>query len=412
MQENDKKDIQQSENVGISTEPSMSKLGSRKDNSVKSEKTVTHRHLVAGFFLSVLFSTVILVIFVGAVLLLGGKYFVPRGLESQRKIVLQEGEVIADVAQKVSPSVVSITTQQTKVVSNGFQAQRSIQQGAGTGIIVDGDGLVLTNKHVVDVGTDKIRIVLSDGTIYENVDIIGRDPLNDLALIKINGAKNLVPAKLGDSDKVRVGQKVIAIGNALGQFQNTVTTGIISGIGRPLEATNGNGESEQLSNLFQTDAAINPGNSGGPLMNYDSEVIGVNTAIAEGAQSVGFAIPISEGKALIEGYRATGEVTRPYMGVRYLSITPDIAQELGLASKNGAYISTERGSVVSGGPAYVAGIKGGDVVIKVNDVKIDERNSLSSAIGRFKVGERVNVTLIRDGKEQQVQVLLAKAPAQ
>ena len=337
----------------------------------------------------------------------------PASIERQRQTVVQEGEVIANVAEEVSPSVVSIvTSQRTSVSSSSFGTRTRTTQAAGTGLIIDAGGLVLTNKHVVPEGTNTLEVVTSDGTRYDDATIIGRDSLNDLAILKVNNAKNFKAAKLADSDGVRTGQKVIAIGNALGQFQNTVTSGIISGLGRPVEAGDENGgDTEQLTNLFQTDAAINSGNSGGPLLNFNGEVIGINTAIAADAQNIGFAIPINEAKGIIDTVKSTGKVTRAYLGVQYVMLTADSAKELNLSVSQGAYISTDSGSVVAGSPAEKAGLKAGDVITSVGTVKLTDSVSLASAVGRNKVGSTVELTVLRSGKELKLNVTLSEAPA-
>ena len=345
----------------------------------------------------------------GAFLL--GRNYNANTIDQKRQTVVQEGEVIADVAQTVGPSVVSIITEQQATVNGYYGAQKQTSQAAGTGLIIDSSGLILTNKHVVPEGTSSVQVVTADGTVYKDAQIIGRDPLNDIAIIKVSNPKDFMAATLGNSDNVRTGQKVIAIGNALGQFQNTVTSGIISGQGRPVEAgTESGGASEQLTNLFQTDAAINSGNSGGPLLNFNGEVIGINTAIAADAQNIGFAIPINEAKGVVESAKASGTVSRPYIGVKYNSLTSEIAKQLNISITKGAYISTDPGSVVSGSPADKAGLRGGDVITKVNNTELSSSTSLTSAVGRLKVGESVTLTVIRDGKTQQIKVTLAEAP--
>lgn len=331
--------------------------------------------------------------------------------EVSRQTVVQEGEVIADVAQEAGKSVVSVMTeQQTTVESLYFGRRTATSQAAGTGVIIDTDGHILTNKHVVAEGTKSVSIVTSDGTEYEAT-IIGRDPLNDLAIIKAKNPKDFVPARLADSDEVRIGQKVIAIGNALGQFQNTVTSGIISGMGRPVAASSERSdEVEQLSNLFQTDAAINSGNSGGPLLNFNGEVIGINTAVAADAQNIGFAIPINETRSIIASVQKTGRVARPFLGVQFVMLTRAIANQLELSVSEGAYIGASSDTIVAGGPAEKAGVKPGDVITKVNDIQLTATTPLTSAISRFAVGDTVTLTILRDGKEQQIEVVLAEAP--
>lgn len=338
---------------------------------------------------------------------------------SQKQVISSEGNLISQIAKDVGPSVVSIN------VTGATVTQRTIfgapttdnQQSAGTGFIVSSDGVIVTNRHVVPVGTTSVNVVLSDGTKLDNVSVLGRtnasDPL-DIAFLKVKDTKGkkLKPATLGDSSKMQVGDKVIAIGNALGQFQNTVTSGIISGYGRDLEAgdSSGAGSTEQLQDLFQTDAAINEGNSGGPLVNINGEVIGMNTAIAGGsAQNIGFSIPINDINGLIKSVLATGKLERPYLGVHYISITDDYASANNLPVKRGAYIQPVDG-VVGGSPAATAGLKSGDIIIKANGTAIDENNSLSTVLGRLAVGQKVTLTVVRDGKSQVINATLGAAP--
>ncbi len=385
---------------------------SKSDSVIRAQRTVGLRGALLVGFICVLISVLLTA---GG---LAGAYLIGRNttyanIDSSRQMIVQEGEVIADVAQKVSPSVVSIVTEQQSTVQSlfyGSQVRKS--QAAGTGVIIDSSGYILTNKHVVPEGITNLGIVTYDGNEYQNVQVVGRDPLNDLAIIKVSDPKDFVAAKLGDSDSVRVGHKVIAIGNALGQFQNTVTSGIISGIGRPVEASDEAGSlTEQLTNLFQTDAAINSGNSGGPLINYNGEVVGINTAVAADAQNIGFAIPINETKGIITSVKETGKVSRPFLGVRFITLNEAAANELKSDVKEGAYIDTQQGAVVAGSPADKAGLKPGDIITRVNDTEVTERIPLTSAISRYKVGETVTLTIVREGKEQKVSATLAEAPA-
>ncbi|MFO0862711.1 MAG: trypsin-like peptidase domain-containing protein [Candidatus Saccharibacteria bacterium] len=326
-----------------------------------------------------------------------------------KNIVVSEQNATIDIAKKVSPSVVSITS---SVTQQDMFGRTTSGEAAGTGIIISSDGLILTNKHVVADGGN-FSVITSDGKEYKNAKLLASDPTNDIAFLKID-ASGLQPATLGDSSKVEVGSFVVAIGNALGQFQNTVTTGVISGKARPVTAGDGQGASERLTNLFQTDAAINPGNSGGPLVNIDGQVIGMNTAVAgQGSQGIGFAIPVNDIKADITSLQEKGKLVRAYLGVRYIPITASFAQENGLGVTYGAYIhgSGNTLAVISGSPAAKAGLKEGDIILKVNDIKIDENSSLSSAVNQFKVGDTVTLTVFRDGKEQQLKVQLAENPS-
>lgn len=340
--------------------------------------------------------------------------------KADTRVILNESQLINDIAKKSGESVVSVnvsgeTTQQTPF---GLYSQPTA--GAGTGIILSEDGYILTNRHVVPAGTSQVSITLSDGTELTDVTVVGRTNENDsldVAFLKVKDlkGKKLTAAKLGDSSKVQVGDKVIAIGNALGQFQNTVTAGIISGFGRSVEAGDESG-SESLQNLFQTDAAINQGNSGGPLTNINGEVIGINTAIAGGqAQNIGFAIPINDIQSLVKSVLTKGKLERPYLGVRYVSLTDDYAYEYNLTVKRGAYILPSRSgssSILPGSPAEKAGLKEKDVITKIDGTNVDEKNSLTSLIGRKTVGDEVTLTVLRDGKEQSIKATLLAAPTE
>ncbi len=340
---------------------------------------------------------------------------------SRQQVVLNESQLTRDIASQVGPSVVSIdvTTQTSQTDFFGFN-QPTQQQGAGTGFIISSDGVILTNRHVVPAGVTNVRVTLSDGTQLKDVSVIGRtsdsDSL-DIAFLKINNtqAKKLAPITIGDSSKVQVGDKVVAIGNALGQFQNTVTSGIISGYGRSVQAGDSSGAgTETLQDLFQTDAAINEGNSGGPLVDINSQVIGINTAIAGNAQSIGFAIPINDAKGLINSVLKQGKLLRPYLGIHYISLTDDVASQLNLSIKRGAYIapaSAGQPSIIDGSPAQKAGLQEKDIITKVNNIDVGATNSLTAVLGRFNVGDKVALTVIRNGKTITVQVALAAAPA-
>ena len=338
----------------------------------------------------------------------------------QKQVISSEGDIVRDIAKNVGASVVSINVTSTTPVLDFFgNSQNAQQEAAGTGVIINTDGTIVTNRHVVAAGASKVTVTLSDGTELTDVEVIGRtndsDPL-DVAFLKIKDkkGKDLVAAKLADSSKVQVGDKVVAIGNALGQFQNTVTTGIISGYGRSIQA-GGEGTSETLQNLFQTDAAINQGNSGGPLVNLAGEVIGINTAIAGNAQSIGFAIPINDIHGLITSVLKNGKLQRPYLGVRYVSITDDIAYDYNLPVKRGAYIVAQNKrevSIVKDSPADKAGLKEKDIITQIDDTKLDEKNSLISVLGTKAVGDEVKLHILREGKELTLTATLSEAPKQ
>lgn len=340
--------------------------------------------------------------------------------EARQQIVSNESELNIQIAKDVGPSVVSVNVTSETTQNSFFGSRTYTQQSAGTGVIISKEGIVITNRHVVPKGISTVSVTLSDGTELKEVSVIGRtndsDPL-DVAFLKINDTKGkeLTAAKIGDSSKMQVGDKVIAIGNALGQFQNTVTTGIISGYGRNVEASGQGQSTETLQNLFQTDAAINQGNSGGPLVNVQGEVIGINTAVAGGgAENIGFAIPINDIQGLIKSVLKEGKLLRPYLGVSYVSLTDDYAYQYNLNTKRGAYIVPSSGgqsSILSDSPAEKAGLKEKDVITKVNDIPIDEDHSLTSVLGQSSVGDKVKLTIIRDGNEMTVDATLEAAPS-
>lgn len=389
---------------------SLDGVESQKQNYAHSKQSAMFKKLaVVTIFTTVALMTGIILIGLGYFIALRNKP--STAFEQQRQTIASEGEVIADISQKVGPSVVSILTEQKRTVNSYYGQQSVVGQAAGTGVIIDSQGIILTNKHVVPEGTSSVEIVMSDGKTYDDVAVVGRDPLNDIAILKVKDPKDFVGVKLGDSDAVRTGQKVVAIGNALGQFQNTVTSGIISGVGRPVQAGDQQGgATETLTNLFQTDAAINSGNSGGPLLNYNGEVIGINTAVAADAQNIGFAIPINETKGVIASVQKTGSVQRPFLGVKFSMLTPAMAKELNIETVSGAIISTDDSSVVEGSPAQKAGLKAGDIIIKIDSTKLDLAHPLSSVIGRYTVGDTVKVTFIRDGQKRDLAIELTQAP--
>jgi len=357
---------------------------------------------------------------------LGGKHSSDNGLLSgnltaQQKVVTSESQLVSNIAKSVGNSVVSVNVVGQTATENFFGFSQPTQtEAAGTGIIISSDGLVITNRHVVPNGTTSVSVTLSDGTELKNVQVLGRtsdsDSL-DVAFLKIRNTSGhkLQPAIIGDSSKVQVGDAVVAIGNALGQFQNTVTSGIISGFGRSVTAGDSQGaSSENLDDLFQTDAAINEGNSGGPLVNMNGQVIGINTAIAGGAQNIGFAIPINDVKGLIGQVLKTGKFERPYLGVRYIPLTADVAQQYDLTVSSGAYIApavdASQPSVVAGGPADQAGIQEGDIITKLGGTAVDQNHSLTGLLDQHQPGDKVTLTIIRSGKTITKNVTLGTQP--
>jgi serine protease Do len=343
----------------------------------------------------------------------------------QKQLAASTGQLISSIAESVGPSVVSVNVvTQTNPTSDffGFTVPGQTQAAAGTGIVISSEGVVVTNRHVVPTGVSDVSVTLSDGTKLTDVSVLGRTSDNDsldVAFLKINDLKGhkLTPAVIGDSGKVQVGDTVVAIGNALGQFNNTVTSGIISGFGRSVVASDSGGSSanaESLDNLLQTDAAINQGNSGGPLVNTDGQVIGINTAVSGQGQNIGFAIPINDVNGLIKQVLSTGKFERPYLGVRYVGLTADIAKQYGLDVQRGAFVlpavDPSQPSILPGSPADKAGLKEKDIIMAINGTKIDESHSLTSLIGQHAVGDTVKLTVLRDGKNQTLTAELAAMP--
>jgi len=341
---------------------------------------------------------------------------------AQKQVVTSESQLINTIAKTVGPSVVSVNVTSTSQ-NNGFfgYGLPQSEESAGTGIIITSAGLIITNRHVVPDGTTNVSVTLSDGTELKDVSVVGRTSSNsslDVAFLKINDTqgKTLTPAVIGDSSKVQVGDAVVAIGNALGQFQNTVTSGIVSGFGRSVQASSqGSGQdAENLDNLFQTDAAINEGNSGGPLVNLNGQVIGINTAIAGNAQNIGFAIPINDVKGLISQVESSGKLEQPWLGVYYIPLTNDVVQQYGLDVSHGAWVPSAtiigQDPIVPGGPADKAGLKQGDVITKVDGQTIDQNHSLTSIISQDRVGQQITLTVTRNGKTITVNATLQAAP--
>lgn len=306
---------------------------------------------------------------------------------------------ISSVAEKVAPSVVSIVTSSV----NRYTLDTE-QSGAGTGVILSSNGYILTNKHVVKDST-QLTVITSDGEMYDNVKVIFQDPFNDLAFLKVSNPKNFKPIEIGDSKTVKVGQSVIAIGNSLGQYQNTVTRGIISGTNRSITAQGSDQSVENLTDMLQTDAAINPGNSGGPLVNAGGQLIGINTAVTRGANGLGFAIPISAAKGVIKQLgRNDDQIQRAMLGVRYIAVNPAIAKDKKLSEKQGALIT---GSVIPGSSADKAGLKEGDIIMKVNGLEVGKAGSLSTLLSEYTVGDEVELVVKRGN-----QTITAKAKLQ
>lgn len=323
------------------------------------------------------------------------------------KVTVEEESATIKAVEAVLPSVVAIVSSQNVRSFFGGVVE---QKGGGTGFVISSDGLIATNKHVVESDLAKYSVVLSDGKSYD-AEVVARDPLADLAVVKIK-ASGLKVVELGDSDNLVLGQKVIAVGNALGEYQNSVTTGVISGTGRVIVAGDGGGSSERLEGVIQTDAAINPGNSGGPLLNLAGQVVGINTAVDQQGASIGFAIPINSIKSVLDSVVRNGEIVRPKLGLRYILITPEFASLNGMDITEGALVvrgdKREELAVQPEGPADMAGIVEGDILLEINHQKITEKQGVSSLLQKYAPGDVVDIKLIRDGGEKTVSVRLGK----
>lgn len=334
-----------------------------------------------------------------------------RLTQQVRREVFIEESVVINVAKKVSPSVVTVaieTPERQILEFSPFGGLRSrleggIQQDIGSGFIVSSDGLVITNKHVVSQD-GKYKVITQDGTEYE-VTEINPDPANDLAILRID-ARGLPEVELGDSANLQVGQFAIAIGTALGEFRHTVTTGVVSGLGRGIVAGDVyEGYVEQLDNVIQTDAAINPGNSGGPLLNSAGQVIGVNVAVAAGAENIGFAIPVEVLKKALDQFNESGTfASKPFLGVTYQMISQQnaILNEV----PQGAYIT----DVIPGSAADQAGVEVGDIITEFDNKRLaDYEEGLAEVIGQYEVGQTVNLTIWRDGETLSLSATLSSS---
>lgn len=335
----------------------------------------------------------------------------------ERVRVVKEENMVVEVVEEVSPSVVTIGIKKTQQVISpesqffdpfdffGFGGrpspqveEREIEQDIGSGFIVSQDGLIVTNKHVVADNEADYSVITSENQEFQ-VENIYRDPVNDLAILKV-GDGSFQPVEMGNSDELKVGQTVIAIGTALGEFRSTVTTGVVSGLGRGIQAGSGlGGQVENLDNVIQTDAAINPGNSGGPLLNSAGQVVGVNVATTRGAENIGFALPINLVKSALKEFEETGRFSRAFLGVRYKMID----QETALLNEvpQGAYLV----EVLEGSPADQAGLQNGDIVVKIDGQALkDVQGGLAEVVNQKRVGQTVPVEYWREGQSQTVSV--------
>jgi serine protease Do len=353
-----------------------------------------------------------------------------------QNIQVNEDSAVVDVVKRASPAVVSIIISKDLNKVPGFSSNPfdfwqfgldpfyqnrdqdevndsapNIQPvGGGSGFVISSDGLIVTNKHVVEDESATYTVLTNDGKKHE-AKVLSTDPINDLALLKIE-TSGLVTLPLGDSSKIKIGQKVIAIGNSLGQYRNTITTGVVSGIGRTITASGVSG-AEQLEGVIQTDAAINPGNSGGPLLDIGGAVIGINTAIDSQGQLLGFAIPVNDLKKDIESFQKFGKITKPFLGIRYVLVNETIKEENKLTVDYGALIVSggkpSAPAVIIGSAADKAGLREGDIILFVNDQIIDQDHSLAGLLKNYNPGDVIRMRVYSRGAEKDITVTLGES---
>ena len=345
---------------------------------------------------------------------------------------------VADIVERSNPAVVSVVVSRDVPVleeydedpfseffggsspfrfrvprlrQNGTERQ---EVGSGSGFFISEDGYVVTNAHVVADNEATYSVFTNSGDTYE-ARVVARDTLLDIAVLDVEGS-GFPSLSFGDSDTLRLGEAVIVIGNALGEFQNTVSTGVVSGLSRSIVAGNGAGMSEALPNVIQTDAAINPGNSGGPLLNLTGEVVGVSVAVARGSENIGFALPSNAVRQSVESIIEHGRVVRAYLGVRYMMVTESLAEKNGLSVNYGALIlrgeSGEDLAIIPGSPADKAGLEENDIVLEVGGVRVEGINTLSLLVQSRSVGERITLKVLHDGVEREVTVVLEESPSE
>lgn len=436
---------------------------------IKNRKISINKHFISGFLTS-LFS-IILVLAIGCGVIWHSRatifgYFAKEYIREaqapssnkddiktateriiEKETIFTQESFIVDAVKKTNPAVVAIVVSKNvpkyEAYTDPNQQQNSLNNilpgfpdiifntqqyrqngtekkdiGGGSGFFVSSDGLIVTNKHVVEGGDVEYTVFTNDGKKHP-AKVIARDQVLDIALIKIDplagvGSTGYPFLTLGNSDNIDIGQSVIVIGNALGEYRNTVSVGVISGLARSITAGDFSGNAETLDKVIQTDAAINPGNSGGPLLNLSGQVIGVNVAVAQGSQSIGFALPINSVRSAIESVKATGKIVRPYLGVRFAAIDADTKTKNNLLVDYGVVIKPGKTqndvAVVVGSPANKAGLVEGDLILEINGIKLDENANLTSIIRQKNIGDSVVLKIIHKGVQKFVTVILKAAP--
>ncbi len=356
----------------------------------------------------------------------------PQNLQETETAQQVNSEQVVDIVGKSADAVVSVViTQDVPIIERyfeeynpfggpfGFQIPRERQRGTekrevggGTGFFVSADGLLVTNRHVVDIEDAEYTVLTNAGEKLE-AEVVARDPVYDIAVLKVKGDA-FTFLRFADSDGAKLGQTVIAIGNALAEFRNSVSVGVVSGLSRSIVASDGRGMSEELKGVIQTDAAINPGNSGGPLLDLTGKVLGVNVAVAGGAENIGFALPANIVQSVVASVEEFGSIKRPYLGVRYIEVNEELAEAEGLEKTYGALVRSEgpgRPAVVKDSPAHKAGLRSGDHIVAVGGVELSGK-SLAEEIRTRGIGDTVVLTYYRAGEERTVDVTLTEMPSE
>jgi serine protease Do len=316
--------------------------------------------------------------------------------------VKKEMPTIIEAVKKAKPAVVSIAT---------LNQETNKKLSSGSGFLVSSDGLIVTNRHVVSYDNSKHIVKLNE--LEYSATLLDKDPVYDVALLKINGS-NFTHLELANSDLLEVGEQVIAIGNALGEFENTVSVGVVSGLSRSVMAEDdGSGEKEYLDKVIQTDTAINKGNSGGPLLNIEGDVVGINVAVIRNSSNIGFALPINSVKDAINSVRMTGKIVRPYVGIRYVLINASIQEKNKLPFDYGIWIkkgSANEPAVLAGSPAEKSGLKDGDIILEIDNKKVDLSTNFSKIIRDKKIGDAILVQVYSAGITKYVSIILEQSP--
>lgn len=406
-------------------------------------KSIIKKHLPT-IVVSAVVSTGVFV--VGGMLVMGffvfGKGVLPHvalsnGTASLASVGATGNSSVVDIVKKSNPAVVAIViTKDVPVMERYYEndpfsgglgdffgniqipqyrqnGTKSQEVGGGSGFFVSSDGLLVTNRHVVDDPSADYTVFTTDGKKH-TAKVLAKDSSLDIALLKVEGS-GFPYLEFGDSNTLSLGQSVIAIGNALGEFRNSVSVGVVSGLARSVVAGDSSGNAESLEGVIQTDAAINPGNSGGPLLDLSGHVIGVNVAVAQGSENISFALPSTTVKSIVDSVKAHGEIVRPYLGLRYVQINDDLKQKNGLSVNYGVLVT--RGdtqadlAVIPGSPADKAGVVENDIILEIDGIKLDEGTSLSSIVRQKQVGDTVTLHILHKGTEKDVHVTLEKAPA-